>query len=351
MAYKSISKIHPSTKLVDMVAVTATNKPLSGGKCEKFWRVNEKTKNEHRSLLKGSKDLGYFKNNKKDLKSKSEYDILTEYGFKGFEFGNWNSQADRYQRFEAFKYSVSNMAFIFGSKNIGFDFNIGIAFGARGSRGAAAHYEPDSNIINMTKWNGANSLMHEYAHALDYNIGAFFDQNPRFTALSGGHTLIQPTSNTGGQFRYLMNTILNYVRSTESFSVLSKIFKGRKLHYWGNSTELFARLMEAFVGYYYYDHIKDDYLVKEPKYYEELSLMAGIYLSRKEMKEIKPTVEKLIIEIGSLLNDRCTLKAYPYPQNSASFGMAAAKKPATKKRVTASKETTSKATGSTKAKK
>lgn len=82
MAYKSISKIHPSTKLVDMVAVTATNKPLSGGKCEKFWRVNEKTKNEHRSLLKGSKDLGYFKNNKKDLKSKSEYDILTEYGFK-----------------------------------------------------------------------------------------------------------------------------------------------------------------------------------------------------------------------------------------------------------------------------
>ncbi|MCK5606627.1 hypothetical protein KAR91_32295, partial [Candidatus Pacearchaeota archaeon] len=43
------------------------------------------------------------------------------------------------------------------------------AFGARGAglSGAAAHYEPDRKVINLTKMNGAGSLAHEWSHAFD----------------------------------------------------------------------------------------------------------------------------------------------------------------------------------------
>lgn len=49
--------------------------------------------------------------------------------------------------------------------------NLAIAFGARGSGGALAHYEPARNVINLTKMKGAGCLAHEWGHALDNKIG------------------------------------------------------------------------------------------------------------------------------------------------------------------------------------
>lgn len=49
--------------------------------------------------------------------------------------------------------------------------NLAIAFGARGSGGALAHYEPERNVINLTKMKGAGCLAHEWGHALDNKIG------------------------------------------------------------------------------------------------------------------------------------------------------------------------------------
>ena len=48
---------------------------------------------------------------------------------------------------------------------------LAIAFGARGRGSAMAHYEPDRNVINMTKKRGAGSLAHEWAHAMDAYLG------------------------------------------------------------------------------------------------------------------------------------------------------------------------------------
>lgn len=49
--------------------------------------------------------------------------------------------------------------------------NLAIAFGARGSGAALAHYEPERNVINLTKMKGAGCLAHEWGHALDNKIG------------------------------------------------------------------------------------------------------------------------------------------------------------------------------------
>lgn len=297
-------------KIVDMVAVTSRNKPLSGGKCEKWWREWTTTK---RGIKKVGTNRTFAGKDKDTELSPSISETLQECQFKGFEFGQWLSQAERYDVFVAFQTCLADMHSWLGTKNFGFDHNIGVAFGARGSRGALAHYEPWSNIINMTKQKGAGSFLHEYAHAIDYSVGGFFDQCNKYVALSGGHTMVQTTDNVGGQFRAMINKILIYARDTESYKKMAKIPAFMmKLGYWGNSTEMFARLTETYFSYYY-NKGNNYYLVKPSEYYEKRSKEYGMYLSRAEMDVIKPEIDKFWKEVALLLNNKCTLKKTPFP--------------------------------------
>lgn len=297
-------------KIVDMVAVTSRTKPLNGGKCERWWKENSTgwhgldKKMSNRILSGRAIDPGVM--------SPSVAETLTRFKFKGFEFGNWLSQAERYDVFRTFQLCLVDMEKWLGSTNLGLDHQIAVAFGARGSKGALAHYEPVVNVINMTKKKGAGSLLHEYAHAIDFTIGGFVpeEQNKLFTALSGGSTINQLVTNVGCQFRAMMNKILIYVRSTESFAKLKN--KTIRLDYWCNSTELFARLTEAYYAYYYNKN-HNYYLVKPVSVYEEKSKDAGVYLSKAEMDVIKPELDKFWKEVGLLLNDKCKFVATPFP--------------------------------------
>lgn len=303
------------TKIVDTIVVTSKttpqSNPLAGGKLERWWNDDAEGVQGVKKVGRNRIDAGKDKNT--DL-SPSVPETLITFKFKGCEFGNWLSQAERYDLFTAFQSCLADMYKWLGSSNIGFDNQFGVAFGARGSRGAAAHYEAWSNMINMTKQYGAGSFLHEYAHAIDYSVGAFFDQLRRYSALSGGHTVGQPLDNVGGQFRAMMNKILIYVRSTESYKKMLSIPKFKSsIGYWGNSTELFARLTEAYFSYFYNER-KNHYLVKETNYYEKLSKDYGVYLSKAEMDVIKPEVDKFWKEVGLLLNNKCILKATPFPK-------------------------------------
>ena len=53
---------------------------------------------------------------------------------------------------------------------IGLGGRLGLAIGARGVGGAAAHYEPDTGVINLTRASGVGSLAHEWGHALDHHF-------------------------------------------------------------------------------------------------------------------------------------------------------------------------------------
>lgn len=307
-------------KIVDVVAVVKKDKDnkcseyrlarsIRDGKVEKWWYEGGDGKRSINKILtyrkkSGRQDAG------SDLPSVE--DTLRSFNFRGFEFGNWLSQAERYDIFRAFQYCLADMSSWLGTNNIGFDNQIGVAFGARGARGAAAHYEPGENVINMTKMKGAGSFLHEYAHAIDYCVGAFFDQSGYYMSLSGGHSMMQTDKNVGGQFRAMMNKILLYVRSTESFKRMDEN-PFYDMTYWGNSTELFARLTEAYYAYYYNKN-DNNYLVKRVSIYEKYSKEEGRYLSKAEMDVIKPEVDKFWKEVGLLLNNKCTLKATPFPK-------------------------------------
>ena len=56
-------------------------------------------------------------------------------------------------------------------KDIAFQGELAIAFGARGSGNAAAHYEPMRKVINLTKMHGAGSLAQEWWHGFDDYLG------------------------------------------------------------------------------------------------------------------------------------------------------------------------------------
>ena len=134
--------------------------------------------------------LEYVKQTGPDYRSGQEITgqhYLETFGFRGGEFGNWMNQNDRQASlnmgFEALKDLAA--ALQISDKDIAYQGTLAIAFGARGSGNAAAHYEPLRKVINLTKMHGAGSLAHEWWHGFDDYLGSqmgaksFLSEQPR----------------------------------------------------------------------------------------------------------------------------------------------------------------------------
>jgi len=107
-------------------------------------------------------------------KDTSGQDYLDTFGFKGGEFGNWMNQNDRQVSLNMGYDALKDLAAALkiNDRDISYQGILSIAFGARGSGSAAAHYEPLRQVINLTKMKGAGSLAHEWWHGLDDYLGA-----------------------------------------------------------------------------------------------------------------------------------------------------------------------------------
>lgn len=109
-------------------------------------------------------------------------DMLNVFGFYGGEFGNWLNEKDKQQNlnysYDAFVDLAK--ALNISNKDITFNGELSIAYGARGSAGAVAHYEPARKVINLTKMAGAGSLAHEWGHALDHYLSRCFKCNDTY---------------------------------------------------------------------------------------------------------------------------------------------------------------------------
>lgn len=119
-------------------------------------------------------------------------DFMEAFGFRGVEFGLWAAQDERQKSVNLAFEALHDLAAILGlpTRAISFDGRLALAFGARGSGRASAHYEPLRQVINLTKLRGAGVLAHEWFHALDHYCGEFgrkdaYGSAPRY--VSGGH--------------------------------------------------------------------------------------------------------------------------------------------------------------------
>ena len=234
-------------------------------------------------------------------------DVLREYHLAGFEFGNWETQNDRWDNLRACKSALEDLSGILKTKNIGFDHHIYIAFGARGMGGkAAAHYEPGHNAINLTKTNGDNSLAHEYGHAIDYNFGSFIDQHPRYAALSGGWSTEIKRDNIGGHLRNMVNQIVNQIRSTESFQFVDDG------DYWSRSTEIFARFFEQYIAYKLSLKSQYNYYLTKPLDFYYKHCRSG-YLSEKELQAVVGKGDALVSYLRAFYEGEGTLRKVGFP--------------------------------------
>ena len=100
-------------------------------------------------------------------------DFLEAFGFRGVEFGLWLPDSERGRVLNMAYDALHDLADAMGVEPnaISMGGRLAIAFGARGSGRAAAHYEPGRKVLNVTRLSGAGSLAHEYGHALDHLAG------------------------------------------------------------------------------------------------------------------------------------------------------------------------------------
>lgn len=265
---------------------------ITGGAIQKHWQSG----NLQKKYLSKRSPAFPFKNSV-DY-TDQEY-ICKQYKIKGFEYGNWVTQEERFNFLVCGHISLSDLAKIlkFKSNNIGFNSKIGIAFGARGIPSAAAHFEPHSFMINLTKINGWQSLAHEYGHAIDYYFGGYIDQEKGSFSLSNGRStalVINLSAYKKDSLRYLMNDLINSINTVTIKGKVSKsesylrLAKYESSDYWFRRTEIFARFFERYVVHKLNKlGIKNTFLAKQ-KYDEHT------YITNTDFKRVLPKMEKLL---------------------------------------------------------
>ena len=226
------------------------------------------------------------------FKFKDPKQIIKEHGFIALEFGHWTDQNERFDFLAAADASFADMKKVTGLKSLGMK-KIGLAYGARGKGGsAAAHFEPHSFMINLTKTKGMGSFAHEYGHALDYFFGGFIDQDPASFSLSGGDRTARQLTDKfpAGTLRYLMNKVITAIifEKPGKLSSSYEAFLKAGSDYWYQRNEMFARAFEQWVHHQLSKKKIHNAMLTKTKY------TARVYLTTKDFKRVLPHMNKLI---------------------------------------------------------
>jgi hypothetical protein len=275
-------------KSIDKKLVDSSAEVSKGGRAQNYWMGVHVARSKYYDSDKSTDTVDQFA-------------VIKKYSLKGFEYGNWVNNNDRNDRLTATNESFADMANIIGSKNIGFDGTLGIAFGARGHSKFAAHFEPSTFMINLTKENGFGALAHEYGHALDYFFGMYVDQNSKDSSLVGGDTTRAYLDTTGlGTLRKMANEVVN--NATKDKGSSSKSYqnweKAEDGEYWFRRNEIFARTFEQWVrSKLHKKGIKNTFLAA--KKYE-----STMYLTLPDFNRVSPYMDKLIKEMGAFMNNK-----------------------------------------------
>lgn len=185
-------------------------------------------------------------------------DIINDFGFRGVQFGRSMGDAERQLWLDQIYHALDVYADVIGIPNkkwLGLG-GLGIAFGARGSGTAMAHYEPRLGVVALTRKSGPGSLAHEHLHALDHHLRKKLKSPHNFKFAT---QVLQNLSHS---------TLIKQHKIPRHYLVLKKFFqlgryendkhrfvsqarklsaqhRGRK--YWASTVELYARCYEAYI--------------------------------------------------------------------------------------------------------
>lgn len=201
-------------------------------------------------------------------KTYTEEHLLDKFKLWGIQFGNY--QNNRQLILDNTVVALNALSDILRIKpdNISLGGNLGLAFGARGSSKALAHYESGGMVINLTKEGGAGSLAHEFGHALDHLVGKSILESLKIDSAlnSNGGFLSNQTSyllrvrkgedhNIELESQRLMENVLKAMKYTDAGDSKTEFYnnalyydKGTTKPYWATDVEMFARSFETFIS-------------------------------------------------------------------------------------------------------
>lgn len=122
----------------------------------------------------------FFKRNFKTIPKNIDAEQLAKkYHLRGFAFGNYVTQEERFFYLFKVEKQLEILAKIKGDNNLGLG-ALTIAIGSEGQAGSLAHFNARKLLINLNRgrketyidaFQGESSLIHEYAHFIDFIIG------------------------------------------------------------------------------------------------------------------------------------------------------------------------------------
>ncbi|RHX83243.1 LPD1 domain-containing protein [Leptospira stimsonii] len=159
------------------------------------WSWTEKTKKDIPTTVKNKTprrsplDVIIRQNGRAIHENEISSEGLTQFwGFKSVQFGNYMddvSSRDHITRFVSALKDLEDALEIDIHKTVEKS-GLSMAFGARGTPGQTAHYEPGYKIINITKTQGDGSIAHEFGHFLDqFATGLGYSRNYEYFISSG----------------------------------------------------------------------------------------------------------------------------------------------------------------------
>ncbi|WP_263082161.1 LPD5 domain-containing protein [Endozoicomonas sp. Mp262] len=254
-------------------------------------------------------------------------DFGKAFGFRGVEFGNWVEQHKRQTDLNEAYDALHDLAELLGIPTQGISLNgeLGLAFGARGRKGAKAHYEPDYVVINLTKKSGPGSLAHEWWHALDNYFARsrgdkheFISRNIRKSVYDKAQGEWRKDTHVRDEVESAFQAVVEAIRAT-GLPKRSKALDGlRTKDYWSTMVEMTARTFETFViDRLAVSGFENDYLANVSSV--DAFSAAGVdypYLLAAEEKAVHDAFEKLFKTIKHRKTDKGT-QLYRYRDNPA----------------------------------
>ena len=111
----------------------------------------------------------------REVEVRSTEELKDTFGFRDIQSGNWVLKDKAIAKFhvESAAAAMMDLSDVVGidAKSLAFGGRLALALGARGKKGAMAHYEPVARVINLSKMKGGGSLGHEWFHAIDNILG------------------------------------------------------------------------------------------------------------------------------------------------------------------------------------
>lgn len=173
--------------------------------------------------------------------------LAEDFKLRGLQWGNSVTDDERHHHAAKTVEALTDLADTLGIKpqDVSLDGKLALAIGARGKGRALAHYEPDTQTINLTRAKGVGSLAHEWGHAFDHLLenfsigrgGARFHSQAYDSQL--GMADVHRAFSASGYETRLGDEIRN--------RVIDGSMSKEKSAYWRSSEEKFARCFERYV--------------------------------------------------------------------------------------------------------